>query len=322
MPKIDRRSVIFAGLAGWLFRSSRDGIIGVEADNAVHFVGKLVTQKFLSPNSDIKAVNQSYANLCSHLFLSSKAKVTEFICPDKWRDSNGRIIEPNQPLANGTSTYGHEACVFKSAFTFLTNDMEIPHSAMEQFPDPSDQNSKVSLGSGSSNEYTKHILGTPERPNFGLPGCTLRFSIGEEKQRIKRWQYGMDVTPYVHTICDSNEKPLLRPSIGHDGYQSDDYLLVTRIPGTRENTTITIFSGLHGPATRSTELLLSGELSAKELETLANAVGLENGKVPHFQAIFRASGIKKNLTSDPTDSHVATRLELVTDKGVAPIRLP
>jgi hypothetical protein len=208
-------------------------------------------------------------------------------------------------------TYGHEACVLRAISTFLHRELGVGWENTDTLPGASPNGSKVLLGSGASNLETEQILGTPGAPRFGNPACRLYYSIGQEPQILKRWQYGKFVTPYVHTICNPEGRPLLRPE-SKFGEQTDDYLLVTRIPGTLRGTVLTVFAGLHGPGTRSTEKLFSS-LRFKDLTRLASGIGLEDGKVPYFQAVFRASRFQRNAPDDPTNSDVATELELVTE---------
>src|SRR5208283_990572 len=86
-----------AALAGLLV-AWRDNIFVEEANSAANYGGKLIAREFLTPNSDIQALNQQYADLCNHIFLSSKTEITEFICPDKWKDPHGRIVPPDWAL--------------------------------------------------------------------------------------------------------------------------------------------------------------------------------------------------------------------------------
>jgi hypothetical protein len=192
--------------------------------------------------------------------------------------------------------------------------MKIPYKAMK-IPPPQELNvSKVIIGSGAANSFAETYMGKPGNPLFETSTCPLVYGVGMGRGSFFRKQYGLDIERNAHAICGRDKRPLLHPE-SQDKTQTDDYLLVTRIPGEKEGTVITLFTGLHGPGTRAAEILFSEQsIPMKELEKLAELVKLRPGKTAYYQAVFRASQFDPNLISDHTNSDVATKLELVTKK--------
>jgi len=173
------------------------------------------------------------------------------------------------------------------------------------------------LASGSSNLATQDVIGTPERPNFspkiGESRIALPYAIGMGTGKLKRLQYGEHIERSRLAICTSEEK-IVAQAEGRHGHQVDDYLLVTRVPGTRPDIVLTVLAGLHGPGTRSAEMLFS-TIRQRDLDELASWIDYKPEHIPYFQAVFRASRFTKVNGSD-----VPAHLELVTE-GCPPRRL-
>ncbi len=262
---------------------------------------------------------RAFSDLAYQLFLSSGPEGVDFIAPQDWKNADGTTSPPTVSSIGGQLTYGHEAVVLKAISTFLNRDFGIPWTKMQGSSQAESIASEVLLGSGASNARVRSILGEPKTPRFGSENIKLHYSIGEEERKVRRWQYGGWVTPKIHTILSREGRVLTCPE-SDSGDQIDDYLLVTRAPGQFPGTTTTIFGGLHGPGTRSVERLFSS-IPFKDLLELASIIDLRKDEVPYFQAIFRASKFRRHLEDDPTDSHVATQLELVTLDGCRPRRI-
>ena len=251
------------------------------------------------------------ASLVYELFLSSEAQ-TEFIPPTNW----GHKI-PNVALPGGGRTYGHEAAVLKSIANFVCSSLplvtwDINESSWLAHRDFS----QVMLASGSSNLATRAVIGEPEKPMFisNLNGVAVKlaYSIGMGTGELKRHQYHEEIKRRALAICKADGSPALQAE-GSGGWQRDDYLLVTRVPGPAPNSVYTVLSGLHGPGTRSAELLFTA-LSSQNLQRLASYIGHEHGHNPYFQAVFRASNFKIFDGSD-----VATHMELVISEKCPPV---
>jgi hypothetical protein len=254
------------------------------------------------------------ASLVYELFLSSETE-TEFIPPTNW----GKGL-PDVPLPGGVKTYGHEAAVLKSIANFVGLSVPLETWDIKKNSWLAHQNcSQVMLASGSSNLATRTVIGTPERPMFGCSvggrAVRLTYSIGMGSGVITRHQYHEQVTRNKLAICKADGSRVLQAEKGPDGFQADDYLLVTRVPGPAPHSVYTVLSGLHGPGTRSAELLFSA-LSSKNLNELASCIGHERGHVPYFQAVFRAS--KLNF-SRVEGSQVPVHIELVTSEKCPPV---
>jgi len=272
---------------------------------AMRPVEKLIGLKELTPDDDAQKVaywDQAHAALTYALFLGSGALKTQYLPPTDWY-----VKSPDVFLGNDQYTYGHEAEVLRSITRFLCHETLatwVP-TTIQRRPDP--LSSHVLLGSGASNRLTRRLIGTPWEPQFEAAGLKLHYTITQGDGTIlKRCQYYKEHAPKAHAICRSDETRLLQPQV-RDGWQQDDFLVVTRMPGNISGTDRTIFAGLHGPGTRSAELLFTS-LSMRDLEHLASAIDFRPGRTPHFQAVFRASHFK-----ELNGSHVPTSIELVTD---------
>jgi hypothetical protein len=249
-------------------------------------------------------------DLAFELFLSSKVR-SEVIPPTAWGHR-----PPDVVLPDGTRTYGHEFEVIKSIAAFFEDGPVVWDVRDESWPSRVGC-SQLMLASGSSNLATREIIGIPEKPSFipsfGKSGVHLEYSIGLGTRRIKRMQYGELIQRQALAIFNQRNKRVAQASES-SGLQDDDYLLVTRIPGPVPDTVLTVLSGLQGPGTRSAEMLFKS-ISAKELEELASRIDHRTGRVPFYQAVFRACRFE---TVD--GSAVASQLELVTE-GCPPERL-
>jgi len=280
---------------------------GVATSLATDILGNLVTPSVsrllgppeLSPgNAGVPARGAARAALIHQLLLYSGAERTQFIPPRDWT-----LGLPDVDLGSGVSTYGHEAQVLRSIARFLCSEHLAIWQPTRAKPRPDPHSSQVLLGSGSSNSATRRLIGAPWSPMVNLGSLQLHYTIGDGKGTLKRYQYGRELERPAHAICTHDLRPVLSPE-ARGGWQQDDYLLVTKIPGNVKNTVRTIFAGLHGPGTRATELLFDS-VPLGDLEELAAAVGSHVGRACYFQAVFRASAF---ITVD--GSQIATRLAL------------
>ncbi len=292
---LDRRAflTIFIWWATWGLLDSGKNLSGVAWD------------KLFAPEPQPKGSlpDSERRNLAFELFLSSRAPQTEVIPPSNWIRK-----PPDIKLARGVATYGHEYAVLRSITDFYSQAPITWDRRSESWLTHANS-SQVLLGSGSSNLATADIIGTRDKPQFNVDlggrHITLPYAVGAGDGKLTRLQYG-EVFPFnKNSICRSDGKVLLQAE--GESEQTDDYLLVTRIPGRVPNTISTILAGLHGPGTRSAELLFQ-TIAARELRELADRIGHKSGAVPFFQAVFRAS---RFIEADR--SKVPTELELVTD---------
>jgi hypothetical protein len=218
-------------------------------------------------------------------------------------------------LPNGTRTYGHEYEVLRSIVGLFREEPTTWGGKKESWLAHVDS-SQIMLASGSSNLASAEVIGTPRNPRFSIKigehVTNLVYAIGAGTGRLKRLQYGREVTVNANTVCTVNGK--IVQAAAQNRYQVDDYLLVTRAPGATPHTVFTVLSGLHGPGTRSAEMLFN-RIPAEELEKLASRIEHKAGTVPYFQAVFRASEFVES-----NGSSVPTRIELY-DEGCPPIRL-
>jgi hypothetical protein len=248
--------------------------------------------------------------LAGDLFLSS-SKPTEFLPPADW--SGG---PPDVQLSDGTKTYGHEFEVLKAVAAFLSTE-PVTWDVRRQFWPAHSGCSQVMLASGSSNRASRVVIGTPEDPIFhpklGESRPKLAYSIGTGTGTLKRLQYGKEIERTALAVCDETGRAVLQAEHS-SGYQVGDYLLVTRVPGPVPGTVFTVLSGLHGPGTRSAELLFR-TVPPAVLEDLASRIDYRRGEIPYFQAVFRGSQFGEQFGSS-----VATKTELVTE-GCPPVRL-
>jgi|SRR5580704_12398146 hypothetical protein len=282
-------------------------------DKAHDLSGRIYKQLLPDDPSKDKGLRRpTNRDLAFGLFLSSRAK-TEFIPPSDWTHK-----PPDVPLADGTKTYEHEFEVLRSISSFLGQAPITWNESQEPWLAHANA-SQVLLASGSSNKGTRAVIGTPADPHFspkiGGSQINLRYSIGMGTETASRLQYGEYIERNRHAILRNDNKIILQAE-KLNGQQVDDYLLVTRLPGAMPDTVLTVLAGLHGPGTRSAELLFNA-IPPRDLEELASSIDYKPGDVPHFQAVFRASGFCEDVAAG---SHIPTRLELVTE-GCPPIRL-
>jgi hypothetical protein len=248
--------------------------------------------------------------LAFELFLSSEGP-TEFIPPRAWDHA-----PPDVLLSDGTKSYEHEYEVLRSIARVMSSapitwdvshESWLAHAACSQ----------VFLASGQSNEGSRWVIGKPDSPIWALRvgdrTIEFNYSIAKGTGRFKRLQYAQELERDALAIYDRTGRNLAQAEVS-GGWQRDDYLLVTRLPGPQPNTVLTVLAGLHGPGTRSAEMLFDA-VSATDLKQLASLIGHESGRVPHYQAVFLASGFQQIRGSD-----VAARIELVT-QGCPPKRL-
>ena len=233
--------------------------------------------------------------------------------PRDW--SGGR---PDVQVADGITTYGHEAEVLRSLTTIFYEERPKIWDLKTEGWLPHFNCSQVMLASGSSNEATRALLGRPESPIFapriGDFSFPLEYSIGMGTGTVRRLQYGKEITRNALAIWNKQGMRILQADKqGKD--QTDDYLLVTRMPGPTPDSVYTVLAGLHGPETRAAELLLSG-VSQGDLDQLADRIDHKPECVSYFQAIFRASKFNPHIGK----SDVAEKLELVTE-ACPPIKL-
>lgn len=305
-PPVGRRSVL-----AFLFGAVVGGFIEESVSKPAVDLAKGRILKGLRPEGTTIAPSVlERARLAFELFLSSRAP-TEFIPPRVWDHA-----PPDVALGDGTYTYEHEYEVLRSIAGVMSsapvtwdvrNDSWLAHTDCSQ----------VALASGQSNEASRWLIGMADSPiwspKVGERTIELAYSISRGTGRLKRWQYGEEIERHSLAVCNREGRSLAQAQAS-DGWQQDDYLLVTRLPGPKPNTVLTVLAGLHGPGTRSAEMLFSA-VSARDLEDLASRIGHKSGVVPHFQAVFRASRFQRIRGSD-----VATHMELVTE-GCPPRRL-
>ena len=132
----------------------------------------------------------------------------------------------------------------------------------------------------------------------------LAYSMIPVEGVIEREQYGETYRGPASAIVDASGRQVAKPDAPSQQLK-EDYLLVTRLPGWAgvEGTSVLIFAGLHGPGTRSAELILTS-IDPKELSYLADKIGLGSDRpTPYFQAVFRATSF---CLKD--GSHVAQKL--------------
>jgi hypothetical protein len=256
-----------------------------EARNIPARIIKLLTHKVEETPID--------RELVTGLFLSS-AVGTDYIPPSDWRGG-----EANVDVA-GIQTYGHEAAVLKSIAGFIGVGLPSWDKVDEEWS-PRPSYSKVLLASGRSNRFTANVLGTPDRPIFktrdGIArgGFRLPYSIGLGTGLVKRPQYNQEhIVRRNAIISEGNAATLVADTETPDGEQISDYLLVTRIPGPVPETVITILAGLHGPGTRSAELLFNS-ISNHELQRLAELVDFTPGTVPLTKQFFVLLSFKLSM---------------------------
>ena len=253
----------------------------------------------------------SRIDLAYELFLSSKVLRTDCIPPTAWGHK-----PPDVELPGGGKTYGHEAAVLESILNFVQQG-NIEFQLKDDSWVANTGSSRVILASGGSNHATRDIIGTPETPDF-FPKLRdspikLAYAIGMGEGPITRLQYGELIERRALSIHKAARREKLQAETDA-GRQETDYLLLTRVPGRTEETVYTVLAGLHGPGTRSAELLFSS-VSPKDLEDLASRIGHKSGRVPFFQAVFRASQFR---TIDGSD--VPSQIELVTER-FPPVRI-
>lgn len=254
------------------------------------------------------------SELIHGLFLSS-AKPTEYMPPRDWSHN-----PPDIDLGGGFKTYRHEVEVLRSIAHFLDGELVTWDEKTKPWA-PHLKCSRVILGSGSSNKASAQVIGTPGFPAFspkiGDYRVDLSYAIGMGNGTVKRRQYGEYIYRSAHAIYGRHNRALIQADRTATGLLKDDYLLVTRVPGEMKRTVFTVLSGLHGPGTRSAQLLFE-TVPTKDLEELASRVGYKSGKPPYFQAVFRASGMRSQKEEG---SVVPTKIELVTEKSLEPVRI-
>lgn len=305
-PRVSRRSVLcflFGAVAGEFINAT------VSAPLADRFKARIL--HWLRPQgTTIDRGVLERLRLAFELFLSSEA-ATEFIPPRAWDHA-----PPDVSLSDGTATYEHEYEVLRSIARVMSSAPVTWDARDESWLAHADS-SQVFLASGRSNEGTRWVIGEPDRPiwapRVGDRTIGLNYSIANGIGSLKRLQYGQELERSALAICDSMGRILAQAEVS-SGWQRDDYLLVTRLPGPHQNTVLTILAGLHGPGTRSAEMLFDA-ISSTDLNQLASSIGHESGRVPYYQAVFRASRFQQIRGSD-----VPTSIELVT-QGCPPRRL-
>jgi hypothetical protein len=154
--------------------------------------------------------------------------------------------------------------------------------------------SLMCVGSATSNAITRKVLGDPLSPRFrvtsNLGTIVLPYSMralpGENTFRI---QDQAPLLTWNHEILAQNGSCLAKPTTDKDGVLSDDFLLVTRIPGSNPNTDIVVFGGIHGPAIWAIDLLLR-QIHSSELTFLRGCLGTAH----YYQAVFHVTGLKEH----------------------------
>jgi hypothetical protein len=205
--------------------------------------------------------------------------------------SSHHRIQKTILLSGGAETYGHEYNVLMRLKEYLPAQS---YQLVDNRWEPEPGHSLVCLGGGEANQLTNELVGDLTTPKFFVGNerekVQLQYAVKAiGRDRVWHLQYG-DMYPGRNSAiaaCDGS--PLALPKT--DAKQrtlTEDYLLVTRMPGRGPGTTVTIFSGLHGPGTRAAELLLSN-LPAPQVDFLVRRLNWKGtGPVPWFQAVFRA----------------------------------
>lgn len=307
--KIGRRAAMFliAGM-GWYGRETlKHMVVQPASDYCRGLIDALLAR--MTPTRQAPANER--ADLIRDLFLDLTAD-TDVIPPSDWEPQ-----KPDIEVAKGLWTYGHEWHVMNAIKGFLPESTTWDVSDKEFYTHPN--HSLICLGSGVSNLATREVLGNPHSPKWAIPHgdgkvVALNYAMSYlESGTVERAQCGRVYKGQESVIQQAGGSVVARPESVH-GKLVEDYLLVTRIPGIVAGTTRTYFAGLHGPGTRSTELLFHS-IHPSELIYLADSITLRARETAYFQAIFRAREFK------PVDgSDVA--MELTCMRGhFGPIRL-
>lgn len=206
-------------------------------------------------------------------------------------------------------TYEHEYWVLEAITGLMSSSVKTWDTHQESWLAHANS-SMVMLASGKSNEASRWLIGEPDSPiwspRVGDRTIDLSYSIKTVNGYAKRLQYGEEIERQLMAVCDRRGNILVQAQT-NDGWQMDDYLLVTRVPGPSIGTVITVISGLHGPGTRSAVMLLNPKPN-NHLEELASRIGHKSGEVPYYQAVFRSSDFR-NIGG----SSVASSIELLTE---------
>jgi hypothetical protein len=161
------------------------------------------------------------------------------------------------------------------------------------------------------------ILGSLERPEFVVGNEEHKVQLRYAPRGIrgigpveKHLQYGEMYSGRNTAIVDPSGRALLEPKTATANRElTEDYLLVTRVPGLQPGTTATILSGLHGPGTRAAELLFTPS-ACREFDILAGFLKWDGkGPLPWFQAVFRAFHFE-----ELSGSWVPRRIECLRDQ--------
>lgn len=308
--KIGRRAaLLLIGGMGWYAKETLKHMIVQPASD---FCRGLIDASMTKMKPVQQAPAHERADLIRSLFLDLTAD-TDVIPPSDWKPQ-----KPDIEVTKGLWTYGHEWHVMNAIKGFLPESTTWEVSDKEFYMHPN--HSSICLGSGVSNLATRDVLGSAESPAWSVPCGDTRvvdipyaMSYLEDDAKVERAQYGRVYKGRESVIKLADEQIVARPETV-EGKLVEDYLLVTRIPGLVRGTSRTYFAGLHGPGTRSTELLFHS-IHPKELTFLADTIKLREGKTPYFQAIFRAREFR------PVDgSDVAMELTCMRGHG-APIGL-
>lgn len=149
-------------------------------------------------------------------------------------------------------------------------------------------------------QFVGDVLDLPyhwEEDSTQVTGDCLRLQPDGRTSRRPNWP-----------IISARERVPYRPRTDNEGFLTSDYLLVSMLPnfltieGNERGRTILSVGGSHGVGTRAIERLLMDTKLMSELLTK-----YQDGKSPHFQALFEACSVVHSARS----GSIAKRLSLM-----------
>jgi hypothetical protein len=278
-----RVAIKLMGLVPWYGKIVVESVAAEPGAQTIH---GLVHATLAESGSGAQGPRSKLTELAYDLFF--KGADTDIVPPGNWEPKRADIeVRP------GLKTYAHEYHVMKAMKESLP---DLTHWALRDTCwDARPEDSLICLGSGVSNEATRAFLGDIKRePKLTVDSpqgkIQLAYAMVRMEGFVQREQYGQTYTGPASAIVDSTGRPIACPE-ARERELKEDYLLVTRLPGWAgaDGTSVLIFAGLHGPGTRSTELIFTS-IDPKELSYLAGKIGLStDAPTPCFQAVLRAT---------------------------------
>lgn len=298
----------FLGLARWYARIAGESYLAKPGEDAIR---GLVHASLADLGLGAQRVDTKPSQLASDLFF--RGADADIVPPSDWQHK-----EADVEVRPGLKTYEHEYRVMTAMKSFFPNST--PWIVRAESWEASHEHSLICLGSGVSNRATYDFLGDKLNPKWTVKcpegQVQLAYSMIQVEGLVEREQYGETYRGPASAIVDSSGRRVARPEAPTQQLK-EDYLLVTRLPGwgSLQGTSVLIFAGLHGPGTRSAELIFTS-IDPKELSYLADKIGLSSNRpTPYFQAVFRASGF---CLKD--GSHIAQELVCIKE-GCPPVIL-